>query len=212
MGLATLRWTLEGRKLKLAGGDTYTFPKRTPKPILDALAALPQDYLELGNASADLSEDLRDKTREAEGWRMQFEDLMVKIGSTDDKDPQRLLVILQKDLETALNLASRLIWSLGAQPGGGLYDSVNALMRKYGMALTPNTGMRDVQSPYIEAGDATVDEEGERYVDIPNVATVKVNFTTGKLDITPVEEPDTDRWDDEGGNGGNRGNREWLRD
>jgi hypothetical protein len=209
--IATHRWTLDGRKLKLASGATYTFPKRTPKPILDALRRLPQDYLDLGNRSADLDADLQAAERAAEGWKLQFEDLMTKVTATEGKDEQQLLVILQKDLETALNLCNRLIWTVGAQPGGALYEAVNVLMRKYGMALTPNTEMADAKSPYVEQSEHEVALSPEHYgTEVPERAVVRYNPRTGRMDFEPIEESDAEmQWDNEGGNGGNR---EWLSD
>lgn len=205
--IARPRWTIEDRKIKLATGKTYTVPKKWPQEVLDALSQLPIDYMGLGNASADLYADLEAAKREARGWKMQFEDLLTKVGAGDGKDQTRLLVILQKDLETALNLCNRLIYAVGAQPGGTLYESVNALMIKYNMVLTPNKGLSNVRTPYVEVAENA--GEGTQDVDIPDVATVRVNLNTGKLDITPVDPPEAEmEWDNEGGNGGNR---EWLR-
>jgi hypothetical protein len=206
--IARPRWTIDNRKITYAlTGKTYTVPKKWPQELVDALGQLSIDYVDLGNKAADLDADLKTRTREVAGWRMQFEDLLEKVGAAEDKNPTRLLVILQKDLETALNLCSRLIYAVGAQPGGTLYESVNALMAKYNMVLTPNKGLNDIRSPYVEVAEHA--GEGVQDVDIPDIATVHVNLDTGKLDITPVESPEAEMaWDNEGGNGSNR---EWLR-
>lgn len=106
--------------------------------LIDLVNDLPQRYLELGNAAADRTFENRAEFRrlqqERDTFKQEYETLRDRIdGLGDDQRKERLLVILQEDLEKAINTLTRYAQALGIQQGGILYDQVQDLRTKYKM-------------------------------------------------------------------------------
>ena len=72
----------------------------------------------------------------------------------DDAKKDRVLVILQQDLEKAINYLHRYAYALGIQRGGILWDEIEALSAKYNMGpYVPPTdySYNELTAPTIRA-------------------------------------------------------------
>jgi hypothetical protein len=195
--LAEPRWVhVDNRTFRLQDGTKFTMPRKTPPHVLEAMTLLPLDYIDLGNEAADAITNYRAVKQERDYWKEQFADLAVKVGAAEDAgDQTKLLTILQKDLETALNLVIRTIYALGAQPGGGLFESANALVRKYGMVLTPapygeisagNPLYGDVNMPGADPHLLDNVPTEDEYADVPELTKITADENS-VIHVEPVE-------------------------
>lgn len=135
---AQLRWTVENNTLKLADGTTWKLPKNLPEAIRDAIGSLPFDYFYLGNAAADAKEEARMVRRSIEPLRQEVRDWKMKyenIKNLDINSLDKIVAILSDDLELACNLLVRISIALGIQPGGEFYETIRALVEKYGIKM-----------------------------------------------------------------------------
>jgi hypothetical protein len=192
------RWThVNNRTFRLQDGTEFRMPRKTPPHVLEAMTLLPLDYIDLGNAAADAIANYGAVKQERDYWQSQFADLAVKVDAAEDVgDQTKLLTILQKDLETSLNLVIRLIYALGAQPGGGLFEAANALVKKYGMVLTPaqygdisrdNPFVARVDDGVLRVGTAEEVPSGiDEYADVPELTKITAD-DNGVIHVEAVE-------------------------
>lgn len=186
MKYAKLRWRrVAKRTFELEDGTRFRLGAKVPDEVLDTIEQLPQDYLDLGNASADALHDVREAKKVAQYWEDQFTDLATKVSAIGGKDKDELLVILQRDMETALNLTNRLLYASGAQPGGEFYEGIAALLRKYGMSPTPAPASGPLNNPLLN--DVVLAAEEARYADVPRVTRI-YNDDTGTLHVEAEDE------------------------
>jgi hypothetical protein len=136
------RWTLadDGRTIELADGGIFQFPLWIERGTIEQVAQLPLDYMEMGNKFADEKADLEYKLSVEKSkvaiLTADLETLKSRIDGLGDEERQtRLLVILQEDLERAINMALRFAGALGIQPSGPgtLYAEIQEFAQKYGM-------------------------------------------------------------------------------
>jgi hypothetical protein len=134
--IAQPRWVVKNRTLHFcADGTEFKFPSWTPDEVVERIAQLPQDYMELGDAAADQKVQLRAEQRRRQVVEHTLAGLRARInGAGDLQRKDRLVVILQEDLEEALNLVFRLARAAGVQGSDGEVSwAINKLARKYGM-------------------------------------------------------------------------------
>lgn len=128
------RWVVENHTLKFKDGTEFKLPSWTPPEVEEHLATLPADYVELGMAGSDLAVALAGATRQQLALEEELAALQAKVAAGEDQTKaQAVMTILQMDLETALNMVRRFAFALGVQPGGDLYDEIQALLTKYKM-------------------------------------------------------------------------------
>jgi hypothetical protein len=192
------RWVhVNNRTFRLQDGTEFRMPRKTPPHVLEAMTLLPLDYIDLGNAAADAIQNIGAVRQERDYWQGQFADLAGKVSAAEDAgDQTKLLTILQKDLEASLNLVIRLIYALGAQPHGGLFEAAKALTSKYGMVLTPapygdisrdnplyNEVNQGQPEPFAGAND-------DDYSDVPELTKITAD-EDGVIHVEAIEAPAT---------------------
>jgi hypothetical protein len=136
MSVNVPRWTLEddGRTIKFTDGERFKFPSWVDQAIVNRVAMLAADYVDLGMQWADTASERDAERSKAKVYKYQLDALVEKVEGLGDEDRnRRLLVILQQDLEHSINLLLRFAYALGVQPGGELYNELQGLARKYGM-------------------------------------------------------------------------------
>lgn len=142
---AKVRWTINHGVLTLDDGTTWKLPKRfnkIPDNIRVALANLPFDYFELGNAAADMKLERDGALRQLEALQaelFQYRRADEDLKALDPEKTDKVLEIMVNDMEAALNLLVRISFLLGIQPQGELYENIKRLVEKYGMVMHTQT-------------------------------------------------------------------------
>lgn len=93
-------------------------------------------YEELGNEAADLKLERDAARRERDMLRARLSQVQGQIDQVDglsEEKRDKVMLILMQDLEDCINMLKRYAYALGIQPGGILYEQVQALARKYKM-------------------------------------------------------------------------------
>lgn len=193
--LAKPRWEVTGDDtIVFEDGSEHKLPAM-PLEVIERLATLPQDYIELGNHAADLKWDAEQAVLQRENVQRSYDALIERLDAAEGKNKENLLVVLQEDLELAINLVLRFARALGVQAGGSLYEEIQAIANKYKMsyeAPTSNNLYRNL-NPAVPIHPVWTDEvfhgHEEARAEGPEgeIFNVRFNSETGRLDIEPVE-------------------------
>lgn len=138
------RWICveDSNMFRLTDGSEMSFTVDPLEPheavaIIDAVRKLPRDYLDLGNAAADLQHRIERLEAQLAHTRLEIDTLRQRAEADESVVP-----ILAADLEKAINMAIRFAFALGVQANKdphSIYGELQTLAKKYKMNYEPPT-------------------------------------------------------------------------